>query len=196
MTRHRQARTGSILGSAFLFLVVACGQPTPRRAGPPSTANDLTLTDIENATYHGIYDVSVRLTDGRFEGEPFQPGAASHPTLTLLPEHVTFADVDDNGSDEGIALLVESSGGSGSFVHLAVVTSRAGEPESLATTLIGDRVTVTTLEIDGQTIRATVVAPPPGGPMTGAGRTTVRHWELRSGALVENVEEITFEAPQ
>ena len=76
---------------------------------------------LESATISGIYENPIKLKDGRYEGEPFVPGGASRPTVTLLPEPRARFDVDGDGSPEWLAVLAESSGGSGTFLYLAVV---------------------------------------------------------------------------
>ncbi len=155
-----------------------CGSDEGDSGGP-------TLEQLGNAAYQGIYDRAVRLSAGRFEGEPFEPGAASRPTLVLIPEPLTYADLDGDGSEEAIVLLAENSGGSGTFVYLAVVALVGGEPQNVATALIGDRARVVSLEADGERIRARLSAGgPPGAPETPTDEI-VREWELEGGALTE-----------
>lgn len=194
-------RLKAILG-LLLLVATGCGArngPAPHKVvDDPSrqtgAASSLSIADLRNATYAGIYDTPVRLTDGRFEGQPFQPGAVSRPTLSLLPEPVAFADLNDDGYEEGLVTLVESSGGSGSFVYLAVVMLKDGEGHSLATALIGDRVSVNDLATNGPTIQATVTEPPPGAPMNAPGVSRQRQWELRDGTLVEIIPPTTTDS--
>lgn len=141
--------------------------------------------DLANATYEGVYDRPVTLADGRYEGEPFQPGAASRPVLVLLPDLTASGDLDGDGTDEGIGILVENSGGSGSFVYLAVVGPTPNGDRSLATKLLGDRVNVTRLTVEDATIEIELVAPDPDGPMAGPGRETFRQFRLYGAELVE-----------
>ena len=97
---------------------------------------------IRNLTFEGIYPAPVTLQAGRYEGEPFVEGGASRPRVELVE------DLSASGSVHGIegpvsaVLLVESGGGSGSYVHLSLVSSVSESPENVATELLGDRVQV------------------------------------------------------
>jgi hypothetical protein len=138
----RLTRSAVVLG---LFLTAGGCAP---EADPLGTADADPLGDM---AIHGVYDEPVRLAGGRYEGEPFQPGAASRPTLTLLPEPRAEGDLDGDGAAETVALLAENSGGSGVFVYLAVVDRAGSAPENVATRLLGDRVRVSSLVVeDGQ----------------------------------------------
>ena len=115
------------------------------------------ISALANAEYSGIYDQPVKLTDGRFEGQPFDSGSASRPTVSLVREQIALGDLDGDGEEDAAALLVESSGGSGSFVYLAAISFAGGEPRNLATTLIGDRVQVRGLSYENQTLKLDMV---------------------------------------
>lgn len=113
---------------------------------------------LETATISGIYENPINLKDGRYEGEPFVPGAASRPTVILLPEPRARSDVNADGSPESLVVLAESSGGSGTFLYLAVVGEDGGRFQSIATTLLGDRVRVEGVSADGANVRADLLA--------------------------------------
>lgn len=105
-------------------------------------APEALLMALGNASYSGIYEAPVALKDGRFEGAPYTPGGVSRPTLSLVPGLITRADLDGDGTDEGVAVLVESSGGTGAFVYLAAMAVGAGSATNLGTVLLGDRVQI------------------------------------------------------
>lgn len=193
------ARWTSLPGLA-LSLILACAAPASRTSDPHSSSagessgqpaaaiesiapSAAAIERLMNATYQGIYPWPVRLSAGRFEGEPFQPGAASRPTLTLIGDPVAFADLDGDGSQEAVVVLVESSGGSGSFVYLAVVSLANGEALNLATAWVGDRARVDSLEAGRGWIRARFFD---GRPAVGSRpQPIVREWIFRDGALTE-----------
>jgi heat shock protein HslJ len=101
-----------------------------------------TAFELAHATYTGIMDAPVTLTDGRWEGEPFVEGGASRPSVGLIDNFVLTGDLNEDGFDEVAALLWESSGGSGTRLYLAVMERRDEDIENFGTTLIGDRVQV------------------------------------------------------
>ncbi len=159
----------------LLAVAVACGGRGP---GSP------TLEQVANASYEGIYEQAVRLTDGSFEGEPFVAGAASRPTVRLLRDLVAFGDLDGDGVDEAAAVLVENSGGSGSFVYLAALALRDQRAASLDTLRLGDRVRVRSLEVRDGRVRMDLDVHAPGDPVCCPSLELRHEWVLHDGKLV------------
>ena len=125
----------------------------------PDNASELEASDsFATATISGIYDKPIQLRGGRYEGEPFVPGGASRPTVTLLPQPRARSDVDADGSPEWLAVLAESSGGSGTFLYLAVVKEGGGHFRSVATVLLGDRVEIERVSAEGANVRVDLLA--------------------------------------
>ena len=102
---------------------------------------------LGNILVQGIYPEPVQLTDGLYEGAPFVEGGASRPTVRMLPL-TAIGDLDGDGLADAAVLLVENSGGSGSFFFLAAVANRAGLPENVVTVPLGDRVSPSYLAIE------------------------------------------------
>lgn len=128
-------------------------------------APGLTLDQLRNATYRGVYDRAVTLADGQYEGAPFQPGGAARPRLDLAGDLVARGDLDRDGGDEAVVVLAGSSGASGTFNYLAVVAAPDGKPLNVATEPLGDRVQLRSMTIvDGQLI-VDLVAHGPGEAM-------------------------------
>jgi len=144
---------------------------------------------LKNAEYQGIYQEPIQLADGTYEGEPFVEGGASRPTVTLI-EPYAFGDLNGDGVDDAVALLVESSGGSGSFVYLAAVLNQEGKPENADTLLLGDRAQVQSLTIaDGQ-IYVTMVTHGPDDPMCCPTQEVEQTYELQENKLVQTAGEV------
>jgi heat shock protein HslJ len=116
-----------------------------------TSASGFTLDQLRNATYRGIYDRAVTLTDGQYDGAPFQPGGAARPRVVLASNLVARGDLDGDGGEEAVVLLAANSGASGTFDYLAVVAAQDGKPVNVATESLGDRVQLRSLRIlDGQ----------------------------------------------
>lgn len=144
----------------------------PAQAAEAAQAG-LDIETLQNAVYAGLYEEPVQLQEGRYEGEPFVEGGASRPTVTLLPDPMASGDLDGDGVEEAAVLLAEDSGGSGTFIYLAVVSRVDGAAHNVATTLLGDRVEVESLSIaDGQIM------------VQGAGENARQTWALEGGELV------------
>jgi heat shock protein HslJ len=148
-----------------------------------------TAFELAHATYTGIMDAPVTLTDGRWEGEPFVEGGASRPSVELIDNFVLTGDLNEDGFDEVAALLWESSGGSGTRLYLAVMERRDEDIENFGTTLIGDRVQVRsgTLE-DGKITLDVVRAGPEDAACCPTQRASVT-WALSGDGLSQIADE-------
>ncbi len=130
------------LGASLVALALAgCGDKAPQeRLAPPGPPPTPTLDQVKAATVGGVFDQAITFTDGRYQGEPAEPGAASREALVLL------------GSN---------AGGSGEFVNLAVFGMRDGAFTHLATVPVGDRVRLQNLWVErGKVIMDVIEAGP------------------------------------
>ena len=83
-------------------------------AEPSNAIKTPVMNDAANMLYHGIYDnKDITLKDGKWSGKPYVQGAASRPTAGLIKNFTLSGDIDDNGIQERVVFLWESSGGSG-----------------------------------------------------------------------------------
>jgi len=162
-------------------LGVALGACSAGTSGPA----ELTIEQLRDATYDNVLEEPVTLLDGRFEGEPFVPGAATRPIVTLVPGALTKGDLTGDQADEAVVVLVRDSGGSGAFVYLAVVSDNQGTPDNIATLGLGDRVRVTALSIDDGKILAELLEHGPNDPMCCPTSEVHREWTLQDGELME-----------
>ena len=164
-----------------LVLGVALGACSADTGGPA----ELTIEQLRDATYDNVLDAPVTLVDGRFEGEPFTPGAVTRPVVTLVPGAAAKGDLDGDQADELIVALARNSGGSGVFLYLAVMRESHGKPANIATLSLGDRVRVTALSIDDGKILAELVEHGPNDPMCCPTSEVSREWTLQDGELSE-----------
>ncbi len=165
-----------LMAAVVAAVVVASGQPAP--AAP-------TADQLKNATYRGIYDEPITLKDGAYEGKPFRPGSPMRPRAGLLPGTLVTGDLTGDGRPEAVVLLWKASGGSGAFTYVAVVASKGGKVENVATSLIGDREQVEALAIADRRIVVDVIGHGPGEPMCCPTQKQRRSWELTGAGLKE-----------
>lgn len=118
----------------------------------------LTLNELRNATYRGIYDIPVTLKNGKYEGLPFQRGGAARSQVILVGDRVARGDLNGDGVDEAVVLLAENSGGSGTRNYLAVVAVRESRPVNVATELLGDRVQLRSMRVENERLIVDTVA--------------------------------------
>lgn len=107
--------------------------------------------DAANARYAGVLDRPIDLRDGRF-ASGVSPDSARHDVVTL--DAAMAVDIDGDGVSETLALIGHDAGGSGRFVHLAVVSDAA---RAAPTRLIGDRVQLLSWGAGGGVIQASVL---------------------------------------
>lgn len=186
----RTYMTKAVPAGVLAAMLVVGASCTSERVRPVNLTAP-TRYDAGYAEYCGIYDYPVRLFDGRYEGEAFVDGGASRPTVQLVDDLFEAGDLDGDETEEMVVLLVESSGGSGSFIYLAVVARRAGEIVNIGTCLVGDRVQVRSLDIEGDSIVMNVVEHGPGDAACCPSQRARRVWGLEDGELVEKSSEVT-----
>ncbi|NHZ73273.1 MAG: META domain-containing protein [Nitrospirae bacterium] len=146
-------------------------------AGPP------TVDEIANATISGIYDEPVQLQGGKYEGEPFDPDGASRPTVGLVEDFLLTGDLDGDGAEEAVAMLWESSGGSGTFTYLAAMGYDGSDLANISTAEIGDRVQLRDARISGDRIELDVVQAGPEDAGCCPGEMVTLAWTLDGNTL-------------
>ena len=160
---------------------------TPAAAGGPAEG-PLTETALKNAAYQGIYDEAVTLTDGLYAGDPFVEGGASRPTVTYL--QAAWGDLTGDGADEAVVLLAENSGGSGSFIYIAVVAAQNGQTVNTVTTLLEDRAQIDYMGIEDGQLVIKLLAHGPDDPMCCPTQKSIRKFKLDGNKLLETGNEI------
>ena len=153
--------------------------------GPAPDAATMTPESLLAATYRGILDDPVTLVDGRYEGAPFVAGAAARPVVRLVPGMTATGDLGGDGVDEAAVVLAHNAGGSGMFMHLAVLQATRRGPDNIATVELGDRVKVIAVVIEDGMIRVQLVEHESDDPMCCPTRQAERSWRLQGGALLE-----------
>jgi len=198
-SRFVKALVGFILSVAIAGCSSSCGYQRYESTAASEAERDVapaTSTEapgpeaVASATYHGIYETPVRLVNGRFEGEPFAAGGVSRPTVQLIGGVLETGDLDGDGGEEAVVLLVENSGGTGSFVYLAALGRRGGEVVNLGTSLVGDRVQIRSIGVDGGQVELEVVQRGPDDAACCPSQKATRIWAL-DGGLVETSTDVT-----
>lgn len=185
-------------GAAILACGIGCSavravaEGAEAEARAPAGAGAPAGDELADAAYEGLGELgSVRLVGGRWEGEPFVEGGASRPAVGLAEGFRLAGDLDGDGSEEAAVILWTSSGGSGTFDHLAVVGRRNGSLANLGTAPIGDRVQVRAGRVRAGRIELDVVQAGPGDARCCPTQKATRTWTLGAGGLSEVSAEIT-----
>ncbi len=128
------------------FLVAGCArEDAPRPAADQAAAG----VGVESATFYDLEGMpaEVTLADGKWEGEPFQENASSFPAAYLSKHLTATGDLDGDGIAETVAVVVTTSGGTGSFFTLTLLRQRDGALEHFASYFLGDRVRIRSLTV-------------------------------------------------
>lgn len=83
----------------------------------------------------------------------------------LDKEHFAFGDLDGNGVDDAIAVLVSSGGGSGAFYDLVAVMRLNGTLETPAVRRLGDRIKINEISIKDGIVTVDMITQGPSDPM-------------------------------
>ena len=150
-----------LAGQKLCIPVLSVPAATPVGA---TTTGRLTVDVLMNATYVGVYDQPVTLTDGKYEGEPFSADSPMRPTVTMVDRLIAYGDLNGDGVEDAAVILVENSGGSGVFNYVAAVLNVGGMPVNPAVQALGDRVQIKSMVIDGSRITTEIVTQGPDDP--------------------------------
>jgi len=121
-----------------------------------------------------------------WEEAPYVEGGVSRTSVHFVGDLYRIGRLADNGSDAAVVFLSESSGGSGTFVYLAVVEQRNGVLINTAMASLGDRVQVRDVRIENGTIAVDVLQAGPQDAACCPGELATRHWRLNVNQLVES----------
>jgi hypothetical protein len=181
------AKLLGVVATAFLSAVAGCKNetkqvapnsvsqvapvsPSPRvltkeASSPPTGANGsagLTVATLSNMTY--------RLGDGKsvttvtLVGAKGQTNEEDGGEQFWLEEHVAFGDLDGDGVDDAVVVLVSSGGGSGIFYQLVAVRQRNGIVETPAVKSLGDRIMINQINITNRIVAVDMITHGPDDP--------------------------------
>lgn len=178
-------------GDQLFIDLAADGGTMAFTAAGDSAANaaDDTMTDLSaytdalsNLTYPGPFPGgAITLVNGRANYDDEGSGAPYVRLITTLP---VVGDLDGDGKQDALALLEDNSSGSGRFLFLSAVLDTLGNPQPTDLVMLGDRVGLKALAIDGSGIAADLISQGTGDAACCAGTNTWQVWELRDGQLV------------
>ena len=170
MRPRHASRSAWVAGLALTVLLsLACAAPV---AAP----------DAASATFT-IDGKPVTLVAGRSEREA-APGSATK-IVTMLGAEKAEGDVDADGRPDVAVTLVYQPGGSGSFTYVAAVLNPTAGATGTNAVLVGDRVKVTVLRLDGKTIVVEYLDRRPGEPFaTAPSVPTTKRLVTSGGKLV------------
>jgi heat shock protein HslJ len=164
----------------------AAGQPME----PPAS---LALEGLKNATYQVEFTNSglAPLKDGVYS-EPAAAGSAAQTTVTLT-DSIAYGLLPD-GQTAAAVILATSTGGSGTFYQLALVTDADGTPVNIANTFLGDRIIVHSLAFEEGKLAVELTRQGPDDPMCCPTQRMLEVYAYQDGELAK-VSSVAVAAP-
>jgi len=175
VSTHRALRR-LVATLAALALVLAAGCERKPAAAPGITVNE---SEAANATYPSENTASglLRLHDGQYADDDL--------VSSELDALDAIGDLDGDGSDDRVVLLVTSTGGSGIFRDLYVLRRVQGQLQVSAPALLGDRVAVNGLRVERGEIVVDLVVQGNDDPLCCPTQPVTYRFRLDGNALVE-----------
>lgn len=162
-------------------LSVSLGATACGAASPAASGGGVTAPDPSNVTFT-VEKAQVTLANGRAEKET-APGSASKVVTALTDKRVT-GDVDGDGRADTVVVLTQQAGGTGTFSYVAVVLNGTGGVTTTPAALLGDRITVSGVRLDGATIVVDLLDRASGQPFTTSPSVTVtKRFAVVQGSL-------------
>jgi heat shock protein HslJ len=170
------ARGRAVFVVLLALVLAGCASSSPPEPAPgvaakaPPSVSEL----LRGATVRGIYDgQAVTLRGGVYDGAAHAAGGAARAT----------GELGGRPGEDVVALLAETSGGSGERIYLAVFEREDDTLTNLGTTEVGDRVKLRRLSTEGDSIVLDVVQAGPKEPMCCDTQLARKTYKLESGQL-------------
>jgi hypothetical protein len=123
----------TVLVLSLLWMLLGCSpvQSPAVSSSPPQALNPRDATYLIDGTPYALNGGQVTVETSR--------GAASQ-TIVRLSGEPASGDLDDDGVSDAAVLLVQTTGGSGTFYYVAVALNRGGTFRGTEAVFIGDRI--------------------------------------------------------
>ena len=167
----------AVLVGALVAALSACAAedvPVPR---PPPELSAAVLRSAPYSSQH-VEEGQIRLANGIFQD------TARRVSVFFLPEYAA-GDLDRDGVPDAAVVLATTTGGSGTFLDLALVLNQDGRPVNAATLFLGDRVAVDRIRIVEGEVQVDLTMHGPADPMCCPSVETTRRFRYESGGVVE-----------
>ncbi|MBM3127031.1 MAG: hypothetical protein FJ009_00165 [Chloroflexi bacterium] len=155
--------------------------PTP--TWTPTAIPSLTLDALKNAEYliEGPASGKAKLVNGSYQEKI--PNASAQIAVAFN-EVLSVGDLNGDGIADVAIILTLNSGGTGTFYNLYGVLNDQGAPKPSAPEVLGDRIKLKSLTIQGGEINANFLTQGPKDSMANPMLDTTRKFKLQDGKLV------------
>jgi hypothetical protein len=164
------------LVGGFLTVLAACA--SDEIAAPPPELSAAILRSAAYSSQH-VEEGEIRLVKGVFRD------TARRVSVFFLPEYAV-GDIDSDGVPDAAVVLATTTGGSGTFLDLALVLNENGQPVNAATLFLGDRVPVDRIRVVEGEVQVDLTMHGPADPMCCPSLEVTRRFRYESGKVLES----------
>lgn len=162
----------------FLILFLSAASSIASERAP-------TYAEMARASYSGVADLAVTLIDGEWEGPPYVDGGAARPRVGLMKNFIESGELVGANGAAAAVVVWHSSGGSGTFNHVAVGYFRDDGTVHTLTAPLGDRVKPRQAKFSDGGLELEVLQHDEDDPACCPTEIAVRRWRVEGDRLVE-----------
>lgn len=154
------------------------------------TRGPLGLVALRNATYSDTYteNETAPLVNGRYEETDISDSLPG--VLVTLGDQIAYGDLDADGQEEAVVIVVSNPGGSGVFYDLAVMADQDGTPTQVGSAFLGDRIQLKELDVEEGLIKVVMVTQGPDDAQCCPTQRVVIFFGLQNDELVELASQV------
>ena len=179
-------------GNLFIDLFADGGTmefaPADEAAALGEEASETGITDalintLGNLSYSGLFpEKEITLKDGYYE---YSEGGTGTPHVQLIDRQIVLGDLNEDGVQDAVVLLEDDSEGTARFTFLVAVLNVLTDPMPVEAIMVGDRLGVRSLAMEGPQVVAEVVTQGPGDADCCASWNVQVVYSLEDGQLME-----------
>jgi hypothetical protein len=123
---------------------------------PGANTPDALVETLGDLSYSGLFpEKEISLKDGYYE---YSEGGIGTPHIHLIDRQIVLGDLNEDGAQDAVILLEDDSEGTARFTFLVAVLNVLTDPMPVEAIMLGDRIGVKSLAVDGTQVVAEVVA--------------------------------------
>lgn len=169
-----------------LVLVGAVCEKKSRKEREEEEEYKLTLEVLKNAEYYCEACMGwVKLQDGGYSEEREESGMLFIRETWIAEDIVVYGDLNSDGEEDAVVILVSNFGGSGVFVELAVMINDKGNPLYLDSEILGDRIIINSITIESSEIILDIVIQGPDDALCCPTLEKIVRYKISGNKLVE-----------
>lgn len=181
-------KTAYLILAIIIVIILICLGIMIFSGNKPANQPVSTTFDPLNATY-SIEGQPVTLVNGN-ASTPAAPGSASQ-VVTSVFGSPTIGDLNSDGQPDAALILVQNSGGSGTFYYVVAAINSVNGAKGTNGILLGDRIAPQNVVINNGEITANYADRAPTDPMTAAPSVGVSKYMIYNGTALQEVSSTT-----